>query len=771
MSDTDNPVIVRFDPGPDVEGDWQISGLLIRQRFNEPGKATIELHSQDLMAEPSLMLGISATIMIERAGIVREFSGIVERVEDGVSTQHELVTTLTLVPALVALRHKTNSRIFQEMTIPEILEKVLSKDLDAYGREVDVSYLSGTYAAQEYTVQYQETDFDFVHRLMEEHGINYHFVSQDGKEVMTLHDSDGVYADLVSLGNSDGALPVIARGDSAGLTEELSEFRRYSKLRSTVARTKVFNWLAPTSPYEAENMDAAELATPNGASLDPEREDYVHDEPSSLSGYRSDGLASADVDQDIKLRRTVHQRDAIRCVGVSTATGMAPAVRFELVDHPQPDLADQYVVVAVEHTFGSYALGGTGYANSIECIPSAIEWRPERRRKRPRMPSLQTATVVGPSGEEIHTDEHGRIKVQFHWDREGKNDENSSCFVRVIQPWAGNGWGFVFLPRIGMEVAVNFVDGDPDRPMVSGCVYNGENVPPYGLPADKTKSTVKTNSSPGGNGFNELRFEDAAGSEEIFIHAQKDFNEVVLNDHNTTVGNNQTNNVDVDQTQTVHGNQSETVDGNQDMTVGGNRTVHVVGDFEETIDATETRTVTGDVTETFSANETRTITGNQDETISGSVTHTITGSQTDTITGSLSETITGGITTMTPANLAVTAVGGINMTTTGAFNVTAAGGFNVIAPGGTTTVDDKFWKVGGASGDLFGFKIAILGAKTDLIAGIALGVVNNKVDMVGMKVDLYLTKFDSAALQTKGVATCIAQGIANLHIVGLFTVI
>jgi type VI secretion system secreted protein VgrG len=713
MSDLANQVIVRFEPSADIEGDWQVSGLLIRQQFNEPGKATIELHSQDLMAEPSLMLGTSATIMIERAGVVREFSGIVERVEDGVSSQHELVTTLTLVPALVALRHRTNSRIFQEMTIPEILEKVLSEGLGAYEREVDVGYLSGTYPAQEYTVQYQETDFDFVHRLMEEHGINYHFVSQDGKEVMTLHDSDSIYADLVSLGNSDGALPIVMRGDSAGLTEELSEFRRFSKLRSTVARTKVFNWLTPASPYEAENSDAAELVTPNGASLDPEREDYVHDEPSSLSSYRTAGLMPADVDQDIKLRRTVHQRDAIRCVGVSTAIGMAPAVRFELVDHPQPDLADQYVVVAVEHTFGTYGLGGTGYANSIECIPSAIEWRPERRRKRPRMPSLQTATVVGPAGEEIHTDEHGRIKVQFHWDREGKNDENSSCFVRVIQPWAGNGWGFVFLPRIGMEVAVNFIDGDPDRPMVSGCVYNGENVPPYALPGEKTKSTVKSNSSPGGNGFNELRFEDAAGSEEIFIHAQKDFNEVVLNDHNTTVGNNQTNNVDVDQTQTVHGNQTETIDGNQEMTVNGTRTVHVVGAFDETLDATETRNVTGDVTETFSANETRTISGSQTETITGSVTRTISGSQTDTISGSLTETITGGITTTTPGNLAVTAAGGINMTTAGAMLVTAAGGFTVLAPGGTKTVDGEFWQYGGGQIKTFGWLLSVTALKQD----------------------------------------------------------
>src|SRR5690606_9567538 len=187
-------------------------------------------------------------------------------------------------------------------------------------------------------------------------------------------------------------------------TEELNEFRRYSKLRSTVARTKIFNWLAPSAPYEAENSDAVELATPNGASLEPEREHYIHDEPSSLSGFRTAGLATSDVDQDLKLRRAVHQRDAIRCVGVSTAIGMAPGARFELVDHPQPDLADQYVVVAVEHSMGTFGLGGSGYANSVECIPSDVAWRPDRRRKRPRMPSLQTATVVGPAGEEIHTD-------------------------------------------------------------------------------------------------------------------------------------------------------------------------------------------------------------------------------------------------------------------------------------------------------------------------------------------------------------------------------
>ncbi|NVB42449.1 type VI secretion system tip protein VgrG [Pseudenhygromyxa sp. WMMC2535] len=738
MSDSENSVALRFDASADVDGTWKIENMSIRQRFNEPGAATIKLHSQDLMAEPSLMLGTSATVVIERAGAIHEFSGIIERVEDGVGTGHELVATVTMVPALVALRHRKNSRIFQEMTIPEILEQVLGEGLGAYERAVDLGYLSGKYSTQEYTVQYQETDFDFVHRLMEEHGIGYHFIDSDGKEVMTLHDSDAVYVDLLSLGNSDGMLPLVSRGDDAGLTEDLREFRRMSKLRSTVVRTKVFNWLSPSAGYDGESVEAAELETANGASLEPEREEYIHDEPSGLSSYRSAGLEPDDVDHDLAIRRAVHQRDAIRCAGASTAIAMAPGARFELLDHPQPDMADQYVVVAVEHRYGSHSLGVDGYSNIIECIPSEVEWRPERRRRRPRMPSLQTATVVGPAGEEIHTDEHGRIKVQFHWDREGQNDENSSCFVRVVQPWAGNGWGFVFLPRIGMEVAVNFIEGDPDRPMVMGCVYNGDNVPPYGLPGDKTKSTVKSNSSPGGGGFNELRFEDASGSEEIFIHAQKDFNETVLNDHNTTVGNNQTNNVDVDQTQTVHGNQSETVDGNQDMSVGGNRSVVVSGDFSEEVSGSESRTVTGNVSEDFAANETRTVagnhaetvTGNVDQTVSGNVSQTISGNLTDTVSGSMSETITGGITTTTPANLAVTAAGGINMTTTGSFLVNAAGGFTVLAPGGTKTVDQDFWSFGGGQGAIFGFAIGYTGAKAEY-TGVAMGMTGIKLEVTG----------------------------------------
>jgi type VI secretion system secreted protein VgrG len=230
--------------------------------------------------------------------------------------------------------------------------------------------------------------------------------------------------------------------------------------------------------------------------------------------------------------------------------------------------------------------------NRFECIPLAVEWRPARRWPKPRITSMQTATVVGPSGEEIHTDIHGRIKVQFHWDRENPANETSSCWVRVQQAWAGGGWGFWWVPRIGMEVVVQFVDGDPDRPLVTGSVYNATNELPYPLPDEKTKSTIKSNSSLGGGGSNEFRFEDKAGSEQIYAHAQKDYNEVVEHDHNTLVHNCQTNTVDVDQTQTIGANQTETVH-NQVMTVDGNRTVHVKTRSRRTWTHRETRHVVG----------------------------------------------------------------------------------------------------------------------------------------------------------------------------------
>src|SRR5690606_20946379 len=216
-----------------------------------------------------------------------------------------------------------------------------------------------------------------------------------------------------------------------------------------------------------------------------------------------------------------------------------PAHMFELVGTDEHD--DRYLILGIDARLSTDENGGE-LQTSMDVIRAKTPYRPPAPR-RPVVPGPETATVVGPPGEEIHTDRHGRVKVQFHWDRQGQRNEHSSAWIRVTQGWAGTGWGFMFIPRIGMEVVVSFLGGDPDRPIVTGCVYNGANTPPYPLPDEKTKSTIKTKSSVGDDGSNELRFEDKAGSEEVYIHAQRDFNEVVKHNHSTSVKANQSNSV------------------------------------------------------------------------------------------------------------------------------------------------------------------------------------------------------------------------------------
>jgi type VI secretion system secreted protein VgrG len=580
----ETPVALRFECSA-AGAHWEVTGMQLTERLNTPYEMRLELRSDDPAADPLRMLGAAITIGVERAALRRQVHGIVERVEDGITDRDHVRTALTVVPALMALGQRRNSRIFQDKTIPEILQEVLDAGLGAYERSLDLM-LVADYPQQEYTVQYRETDLDFVHRLMEENGIGYSFDHEGSSETLVLFDGDGAYVDVVSHGSEPGVLAMVQAGDSPGMREDVRDFQREAQLRPTVARTTVFDWLAPAETQDAENSEVADLGVANGAETPPEREDYEHDEPATLYGYRTDGLDFAAVERQAELRRKLHQRDALRFVGTSTVTGLAPGCKFELLDHPQLGFDRQYLVTSVDHAAGDFAnpeVPNEAYTNRFECIPIEVEWRPERRTRRPRIPSVQTATVVGPSGEEIYTDEHGRIKVQFHWDRAKTYDEQSSCFIRVVQPWAGNGWGFVFLPRINMEVTVTFVDGDPDRPIVTGCLYNGRNPPPYPLPDDKTKSTIKSESSPGGGGFNELRFEDAAGSEEIFLHAQKDFNEVVLNDHNTSVDANQSNSVGGNQTNSVTGDQSESIQGQQTMTVDKNRSVTIKGSQSVTI--------------------------------------------------------------------------------------------------------------------------------------------------------------------------------------------
>ena len=267
-------------------------------------------------------------------------------------------------------------------------------------------------------------------------------------------------------------------------------------------------------------------------------------------------------------------------LGQSDVPRLLPGFTFSLHGHDLDNFNQEYVLVEVNQSgkqpqvLGEKALdeSGTHFGNHFIALPSSVVIRPERITPRPTVVGVQTAIVTGPSGEEIYPDKHGRVKVQFHWDRQGKQDENSSCWIRVSQAWAGAGWGAMFIPRIGQEVIVDFIEGDPDRPIITGRVYHGTNTPPYELPAEKTKSTVKSDSTKGGGGSNEIRFEDKKGSEEIYIHGQKDWTIAIDNNKNQTVGANETLAVGANRTKTVGNDQQETIGANKTITVSSNHT-------------------------------------------------------------------------------------------------------------------------------------------------------------------------------------------------------
>jgi type VI secretion system secreted protein VgrG len=305
----------------------------------------------------------------------------------------------------------------------------------------------------------------------------------------------------------------------------------------------------------------------------------------------------------VTLERRTSGRQTL--AGSSVCRHFSVGRRFDLISHPNADFNGTYMLTEVIHTgkqpqtlqelTGSE--GSSTYGNTFTCIPKTVTWRPEPPGPKPSVTGVQTATVTGPKDEEIYTDEYGRIKVQFHWDRLGKKDEKSSCWIRVAQPWAGAGWGHLFIPRIGQEVIVSFVDGDPDRPVVTGAVYNGANKPPYSLPAEKTKSTIRTNSTKGGGGFNELRFEDRKDAEEIYLHGQKDWNIEILNDKTQTIGHDEKLDVKNDRTKTVGHDQKEDIGNDKSITVTKNHTesigetmrISIGKNLEET--TTENKTV------------------------------------------------------------------------------------------------------------------------------------------------------------------------------------
>ncbi len=435
------------------------------------------LTSDDKLIPFADVIGKSAALSMEPGkGETRFVHGIISRFRQAEESHRVAVYHATLVPKLWRLQHRQESRIFQEQTAPSIIQKVLK---GAGITDIRVA-LSASYATREYCVQYRETDFAFVSRLMEEEGIFYFFEHEAGKHVLVLADAPSAPTAIA------GDATLLFRPGHGALTQAAESIMRFShteELQPGKLSLSDFNFKKPS----------LSLLVSSQASEGADHEIYDYPGEYDVPG---DGTALSKV--------RLEELQALRKIGDGQSTSMrlTPGFTFSMGEHPRDELNIKYLVTKVQHRASQVAgeghgmEGNEGYQNTFQCIPAEVPYRPARKTPRPTIKGVQTAIVTGPGGEEIHTDEHGRVKVHFHWDRNGTKDDKSSCWIRVSQLWAGAGWGAMWIPRIGHEVVVDFIEGDPDRPLIVGRVYHGANVPPYALPGEKTKSTIKSNSSP-----------------------------------------------------------------------------------------------------------------------------------------------------------------------------------------------------------------------------------------------------------------------------------
>ena len=593
---------------PGVE--WKVTRWHLREGLSAISELTVDL-VEDGVTQLGSMVGTPATFTVTRGALSRKVHGVVAAAEHTGTMRSRRHARVRVMPQLWLLSQRRDCRIFQDANALDIVNEVL-RDAGLYqgNEELDTSNLNPSqYAVREYCTQYNESDLEFVMRLLEDEGITFFFASRaDGERLVLVDDGPAdAFPEMVPM---LGGLPlrVMGEGGATYETETVREFGFGFTLQPTGVALRDWDF---TRPFHTGDPSPAREGLTTRAMPAPMSERQVYSYPAHAVFHSYDQGALFFRGDDLQHRAAVRWTEITareqRCTGRSVVTGMVPGRRFTLTDEDGGQLG-AYSVVSVEHTGrveeGGYDLHPAAdldrYSNRFEGVLVPMVFRPPRVTQRPRMSGPQTAVVLPRAGssEEVDVDPYGRVLVRFHWERpeqrvSSQRTKNSSCRVRVSQPWAGSGWGVVFHPRVGMEVVVQFLDGDPDRPLITGCVYNLHNQPPP--PGEvvqrRTRSTIRTNSSPGSRGYNELAFEDQAGSEEIFVHAQKDFNELVEHDHSTrvrrdqsvTVTRNQSHTIEANQSETVGGNQTHTVHHNRTSTIGGNESHQVIGLYNLTV--------------------------------------------------------------------------------------------------------------------------------------------------------------------------------------------
>ncbi len=664
------PITVESPLAPDALVFVSMHGV---EALGRPFEYVVDLVSEDPNISLGDLLGQPLTVKLELdGGEHRCFHGLVTEVDFAESSGPRAVYRVTIRPWLALLENTTNCRIFQTKSIPEILKEIF-RDRGFTDFE---EALTGEYSKNDYVVQYRESDFNFISRLCEDAGIYYFFRHSESAHTLVL--SDAVSAHKRTPGCEQ--LPYAPHDENRLRLEEYVDTWRLTK-RLTPGSVALRDF-----DFEKPNADlSASLAAPK----EHARADYeVYDYPAAYR-VRSDGEKQA----RLRLEQRHERHEQVR--GHTNARGFTLGALFELSSHPRDDQNREYLITMTELTLSGHQLetGPSDEPFTFSCdfssIDSKVPFRSAANTKKPTVEGPQTAIVVGKAGEEIWTDKYGRVKVQFHWDRLGERNESSSCWVRVAQAWAGSNWGSIHVPRMGQEVIVDFLEGDPDRPIITGRVYNGSNMPPYGLPGSATQSGIKSRSSKGGGAANanEIRMEDRKGSEEFFVQAEKDMNSVIKHNETRSVG--------VDRTVSIGANETKSVGANETITVGGNEARTVKGN--ETIDITKNETVT------IGGNESKSVKGNETVSITGNDTLTVTGAQHITVKASRDEKVM--------VSDTITVVGARSLTAA-AHTVTVGKRTKTVATSETVTIGTKYGQtVGGAA------SISITGARTESVGG------------------------------------------------------
>ena len=534
-----------------------LQGFSGREAISNLFSFNLAMESENDAISFASIIGQNVTVRLTLADdSIRYWNGIVSRFTQSGSDAGFAHYQMEVVPWLWLLTLNTNCRIFQNMTVQVIVENVFK----ASGFNDYRFSLTATYAPQKYCVQYRETDFHFVSRLLEQDGIFYYFEHEKGRHTLVIVDSESVLKDCPGQDT--------ARYDASwgGTDSEdvITSWQMDQELRTGKCSVSGYNF---TTPNQDLYTDEATIVNVGGNSR------------FELYEYPASGTVFGR--PEFKTRAGLHMQEEeaghLVCSGTSGCRAFSSGHTFTLAEHPRLDMNDTYLLRDIQHTAsarGSYEsgddAGGFEYSNRFVCIPQSVPFRPARVTPKPFVQGSQTALVVGKEGEEIWTDVYGRVKVQFYWDRQGQKNEESSCWIRVSQLWAGKGWGSMWLPRVGQEVVVSFLEGDPDRPIITGRVYNADQVIPYDLPDNQTVSTIKSRSTKGGNAenFNEIKFDDKKGHEDLLIHAENTM-------HNSVEGS---------QYVAVGGNQYITTKGNRNITVGTiDEDGNVFGDVKELI--------------------------------------------------------------------------------------------------------------------------------------------------------------------------------------------